>query len=174
MSTKGKGRPEHDWDSIRQEYISTNISTRALAQKYGIRQATLNKHCSQEGWVKLRKQYKEKVVAKTSAKVASKVAAKKAGEFAKILELTSMAQDRILEMMQRNNLKTSDIRNLMESLEIAERVTRNITGVPTTMQEHRIKTETEKLELEKKKANELDGSHEHHVYIKGYEESWGK
>ena len=175
MSTqKKKGRPEHDWDSIRQEYITTNISTRALAQKYEIRQATLNKHCSEEGWVKLRKQYKKKVEAQTSAKLATKVAAKKANEFAQILELTTLAQSRILEMIQRDNLKTSDIRNLVESLEIAERVTRNIVGTPTTMQAHRIKTETEKLELEKKKANELEGTNEHHVYIQGWQEEWGK
>lgn len=174
MSTKKKGRPEHDWDSIRQEYISTNISIKDLAKKYKVRERTVAEYCSKEEWVAKRKKYKQDVSKKVTSKLATKTAAKKANEFAQILDLTSMAQTRILEMMQRDNLKTSDIRNLVESLEIAERVTRNIVGTPTTMQAHRIKTETERLELDKKKASELDQTNEHHVYIAGWKEEWGK
>lgn len=174
MSTKKKGRPEHDWDSIRQEYIATNISTKELAKKHKVRLATLAEKCSKEGWVAKRKEYKKKLSEKTSEKLCSKMAAKKANEFAQILDLTTMAQTRILEMMQRDNLKTSDIRNLVESLEIAERVTRNIVGTPTTMQAHRIKTETERLELDKKKADTQESDKDIHVVIKGYEEDWCK
>lgn len=174
MSTKKKGRPEHDWDSIRQEYISTNISIKDLAKKYKVRERTVAEYCSKEEWVAKRKKYKQDVSKKVTSKLATKTAAKKADEFAQILNLTSMAQKRIMEMMQRDNLKTSDIRNLVESLEIAERVTRNIVGTPTTMQAHRIKTETERLELDKKKASELDQTNEHHVYIAGWKEEWGK
>lgn len=174
MSTKKKGRPEHDWDSIRQEYISTNISIKDLAKKYKVRERTVAEYCSKEEWVAKRKKYKQDVSKKVTSKLASKMAAKKADEFAQILNLTSMAQTRILEMMQRDNLKTSDIRNLVESLEIAERVTRNIVGTPTTMQKHRIKMEKERLELDKKKASELDQTNEHHVYIAGWKEEWGK
>lgn len=174
MSNNKKGRPEHDWDSIRQEYISTNISIKDLAKKYKVRERTVAEYCSKEEWVAKRKKYKQDVSKKVTSKLATKTAAKKADEFAQILNLTSMAQTRILEMMQRDNLKTSDIRNLVESLEIAERVTRNIVGTPTTMQAHRIKTETEKLELEKKKAEVTDQVQDHHVYIQGWSEEWDK
>lgn len=174
MSNTKKGRPEHDWDSIRQEYISTNISIKDLAKKHKVRERTVAEYCSKEEWVAKRKKYKQDVSKKVTSKLATKTAAKKADEFAQILNLTSMAQTRILEMMQRDNLKTSDIRNLVESLEIAERVTRNIVGTPTTMQAHRIKTETEKLELEKKKAEVTDQVQDHHVYIQGWSEEWGK
>lgn len=174
MSTKKKGRPEHDWDSIRQEYISTNISTKELAKKHKVRLATLSEKCSKEKWVARRKEYKQKLSEKTSDKLCSKMAAKKADEFMEILDLTGLAQKKLREQLQKDNLKTSDLRNIMESLEIAERVTRNIVGTPTTMQAHRIKTETERLELDKKKASELDQTNEHHVYIAGWKEEWGK
>lgn len=174
MSTKKKGRPEHDWDSIRQEYISTNISIKDLAKKYKVRERTVAEYCSKEEWVAKRKKYKQDVSKKVTSKLASKMATKKADEFMEILDLTGLAQKKLREQLQKDNLKTSDLRNIMESLEIAERVTRNIVGTPTTMQAHRIKTETERLELDKKKASELDQTNEHHVYIAGWKEEWGK
>lgn len=172
MSTKKKGRPEHDWDSIRQEYITTNISRKELAKKYKIRERTIGEYCSKEGWVAQRKKYKEDLAQKTTRKLASKMATKKANEFAEILDLTGLAQKRLHEMLQKDNLKTSDVRNIMESLEIAERVTRNIVGTPTTMQAHRIKTETERLELDKKRADAQETDKDIKVVIKGYEKEW--
>lgn len=174
MSNNKKGRPEHDWDSIRQEYISTNISIKDLAKKYKVRERTVAEYCSKEEWVAKRKKYKQDVSKKVTSKLASKMATKKADEFMEILDLTGLAQKKLREQLQKDNLKTSDLRNIMESLEIAERVTRNIVGTPTTMQAHRIKTETERLELDKKKASELDQTNEHHVYIAGWKEEWGK
>jgi hypothetical protein len=172
MSTKKKGRPEHDWDSIRQEYIATNISTKELAKKHKVRLATLSEKCSKEHWVAKRKEYKKRLSEKTSEKLCSKMATKKANEFAEILDLTGLAQKRLHEMLQKDNLKTSDVRNIMESLEIAERVTRNITGAPTLIQAHRIKMETERLELDKKKADAQETDKDIKVVIKGYEKEW--
>lgn len=174
MSTTKKGRPEHDWDSIRQEYITTNISIRAIAQKYGKQRADVGRKSVKENWVEKRKKYREDIETKTTSRIATKVAAKKADEFVQILGLTTTTTIRINEMLQRDNLKSSDIRNLMESLEIAERVTRNILGTPTHMQAHRIKMESERLELDKKKASETEQAQDHHVYIQGWNEEWGK
>lgn len=39
-----------DWVSIRTEYVTTQISTRALAQKYGVSYSALEKRCRKEQW----------------------------------------------------------------------------------------------------------------------------
>ena len=48
-----------DWDAIKQEYISTNISQRELAEKYGVSVSSLGKRCASEGWSQNKEQGKE-------------------------------------------------------------------------------------------------------------------
>lgn len=45
-----------DWEKIKAEYITTDISVRDLAQKYGVHYTTVGKKASKEGWQKLRQQ----------------------------------------------------------------------------------------------------------------------
>lgn len=69
-----------DWDAIKQEYISTNISQKELAQKHGVSVSSLGKKCAAEGWSGLRKKFRKKVEKKTMEKISRK----KACELAKI------------------------------------------------------------------------------------------
>ena len=63
-----------DWDAIKQEYISTNISQRELAEKYGVSVSSLGKKCASEGWSGLRKKFRKKVEKKTMEKISRKKA----------------------------------------------------------------------------------------------------
>lgn len=45
-----------DWEKIKAEYITTEISVRDLAQKYGVHYTTIGKKASKEGWQTLRQQ----------------------------------------------------------------------------------------------------------------------
>ena len=45
-----------DWEKIKAEYITTDISVRDLAQKYGVHYTTIGKKASKEGWQELRQQ----------------------------------------------------------------------------------------------------------------------
>lgn len=56
-----------DWNRIKTEYITTDISCRKLAEKYGVSESTLFKKCSKEQWEALRKQHGSAVEAKTLA-----------------------------------------------------------------------------------------------------------
>ena len=60
-----------DWDAIKQEYISTNISQRELAEKYGVSVSSLGKKCASEWWSGLRKKFRKKVEKKTTTKKAT-------------------------------------------------------------------------------------------------------
>lgn len=63
-----------DWLTIKSEYISTQISTRALAQKHGVSYSTLEKRARKEGWAAERgriaaEAWQKTAEATTSAKV---------------------------------------------------------------------------------------------------------
>ena len=45
-----------DWEKIKAEYITTEVSVRDLAQKYGVHYTTIGKKASKEGWQELRQQ----------------------------------------------------------------------------------------------------------------------
>jgi transposase-like protein len=53
-----------DWDLIKTEYITTDITCRKLAEKHGVSESTLFKKCSKERWEASRKQHGSKLEAK--------------------------------------------------------------------------------------------------------------
>ncbi len=59
-----------NWDEIRNEYIQGGISYRALAAKYGVSVRTLGDRAKAEKWVELRRQVRDKTVAKTIEAIA--------------------------------------------------------------------------------------------------------
>ena len=63
-----------DWSRIKKEYVTTDITCRKLAEKYGVSESTLFKKCSKEQWEALRKQQGSKVEAKFFEKDANRKA----------------------------------------------------------------------------------------------------
>lgn len=61
-----------DWETVKTEYITTNTSYSKLAKKYETSKAVIAQKAGPEGWVKLRKQYKNAVLTKTLRKAANK------------------------------------------------------------------------------------------------------
>lgn len=59
-----------NWEAIRQEYIETDISMRALAEKHGVNDATLRTHATTEQWGEQRRKVKEKANTKIIQKAA--------------------------------------------------------------------------------------------------------
>lgn len=81
-----------DWKKIRAEYISTGISYRKLAEKYGVTPSVLYRQMAKENWVDLRKQTTSKAIAKTVESVASK-------EASYVDRITTVA-DKILNLIE--------------------------------------------------------------------------
>lgn len=52
-----------DWNKISAEYITTGISYRKLAEKYGLDQATIARKAKKEGWVSKRQHHADKTQA---------------------------------------------------------------------------------------------------------------
>ncbi len=54
----------YDWNKIRTEYITNNISYRKLCEKYDIPFTTLQCRARKEGWVKDKRKHSDKIVSK--------------------------------------------------------------------------------------------------------------
>ena len=76
-----------DWIKIKNEYISTKISTRLLAEKHGISVSTLMKRSAAEGWGAEKKKQGSKIEAKVKQKTASQIASREADRITRILAL---------------------------------------------------------------------------------------
>lgn len=82
-----------DWIKIRTEYISTSISLRKIAEKYGIPFQTVRDRAAREHWTELRKKQQHKIGTKTAQKTADRIADGTADRVARLLGAT----DRLLE-----------------------------------------------------------------------------
>lgn len=58
-----------DWENIRLEYISGNLSMRQLADKHGVTFSALKNHAVKDGWKKQRELTENKVRTKTEQKL---------------------------------------------------------------------------------------------------------
>lgn len=98
-----------NWLEIKTEYITTDISYRKLAEKYGLRYATLQKRGQEEDWQTLRDQFRAKTVSKTIDKMAEKKAkqAAKVGDLAdKLLVKLEQAIDELDLKVTTHKVKT--------------------------------------------------------------------
>ena len=67
-----------DWNKIKTEYITTNISYRKLAEKYGLHYKVISDRGKVEKWVELRSQHRAKTLTKTLDKISNQQADKMA------------------------------------------------------------------------------------------------
>lgn len=165
-----------DWDAIKQEYISTNISQRELAEKYGVSVSSLGKRCASEGWSGLRKKFRKKVEKKTMEKISRK----KACELAKIgdcadklvrlindsLNDTATVRQTIVKIVPSEDdedeaeveeyclqkLDTKYLRQMTAAMKDLMEILRDVYGKPNIVERANMKNARERVEIEKAKA----------------------
>jgi len=114
-----------DWQSIKTEYITTDTSYRKLAQKHGVRYATLQARAKEEKWTALRDRHRTSTVSKSLTKISNKQAAKLArieGITDKLLNKLEKAVDELdLEIIKRKTKVDDGItKTTTETMEAVE------------------------------------------------------
>jgi len=61
-----------NWEQIKTEYITTDISQRKLAEKYDVPFTTLKYRAAREEWFKARQKHKDRVITKATQKAEAK------------------------------------------------------------------------------------------------------
>lgn len=80
-----------DWKKIKAEYITTGISYRRLAEKYGLHYHVISERGKAEKWVELRKQHRDK----TLTKALEKISEKQSDKMARIDSLADQLLDKL-------------------------------------------------------------------------------
>ena len=114
-----------DWQQIKTEYITTDTSYRKLAQKHGVRYATLQARAKEEKWTELRDQHRTRTVSKTLTKISNKQADKLArieSVTDKLLSKLEKAVDELDLEVIKKKVKVDDglTETTTESMEVAE------------------------------------------------------
>jgi hypothetical protein len=109
VKTRTGGKCVEDWLKIKTEYITTDISYRKLAEKYGVSKAQIYKIGGEEHWVELREQFRSKTIAKTVDKIVEKKArqAARVGDLAdKLMIKLEQAIDELDLQVTTHKIKT--------------------------------------------------------------------
>lgn len=178
---------KYDWAAIKAEYISSSISLRDLAAKYGIPWSTLRDRAGKERWAEEREKARNKLVTRTVQKTVNRASTRIAKNLDKELAIADRLSDlltRALEddqqfnrhiITQKMRLDKIEIQTATEkqfdkfdmasfnqatkSLQAIEDVKRRIHGILTEPEKRRDKLDRERLDLDKKRAK-LDSDDE--------------
>ena len=168
-------RPTYDWDKIRTEYITSDLSLKDISEKYGVQQRLVNTKSAEQGWVDQRKKYNAKVVEKAVNKVATKRANQLAKERAIADNISNVLKKALDEAEQFNRyiidtttrvdgteIRTSeektfekvDMRALKDAaaaLRLVEEMKRSMAGILRVEEINRNRREEKRLKLEEEK-----------------------
>lgn len=154
-----------DWNQIKTEYITTDISLRKLAQKHGIRYATVQDRSKKEAWITLRDRHRTSTVSKSVEKISNRQADKLArieGITDKLLVKLEQAVDELdLEIIKKKTKVDDGLTEVtterMEAIEggVVDRAgLRHLTAALKDLKEiQMIKSELDRREQEARIAN---------------------
>ena len=168
-------RPTYDWDKIRTEYITTDLSLKDISEKYGVQQRLVNTKSAEQGWVDQRKKYNAKVV----EKAVNKVATKRANQLAKeltiadnisnvlkkalddaeqfnryIIDTTTRVDGTEIRTSEEKTFEKVDMRALKDAaaaLRLVEEMKRSMAGILRVEEINRNRREEKRLRLEEEK-----------------------
>ena len=154
-----------DWQTIKTEYITTDISYRKLADKYGVSTTQICNVGRKEKWVEQREQYLNKVTAKTIEKTSQQ----EANRAAKIHSVADKLLAKIEKMVDQEE-------------PISEKGIRALTAAVKDLKEiHGVKSDLDKQEQEARIANlrkqadkDEDNTDEIQVVFMAGEEEWNE
>lgn len=166
-----------DWSEIKTAYVSGKATYRELAKKYGVSFSTLQKRAKEEKWAEGRKKYRDRVV----TKALTRTCARDAQRLAKLQKSAMLLATDIEKALEDPDvlykhvgsiegvpvdakLTTPNGKNLQAMARALRDITaamRDLYGINTRAEQfaqdmgaQRLQIEREKLELEKKKAEE--------------------
>lgn len=136
----------YDWETIRAEYIATDISYKDLASKYGVSYKQITTRGHDEKWAADRKKVREKA----ANRAADIVARQKAKSLANVMLAADKLADRIaltVDVLD-NARDTSDI---AKALKYTIDTISQVYGIQTPAQLHRQRMDEEKLKIERER-----------------------
>ena len=114
-----------DWQKIKTEYITTELSLRQIAQKYGLRYATVHERSKKEDWNTLRDKHRTSTVSKTLQRISNKQVdhmARIDGITDKLLIKLEQAVNELDLEIRKRKTKTETVKGIEETVEWTEAI----------------------------------------------------
>lgn len=90
---------KYDWEAIKKEYITKNISIQKLAEKYNIPYRTISNKAFSQKWADAKRDFREKKETKTFEKTLEKVSEIDSDKLVKAIAIVDAFSDRVQTMM---------------------------------------------------------------------------
>lgn len=103
-----------NWLKIKNEYITTELSQRAICKKYSVSYNTLKDRAKNEKWADLKKDYHSKLAEQTQQKVMEKIVEKETSRIDELLKLTDIAQEKTLKAFEQLTMYSDMLGNVNE------------------------------------------------------------
>lgn len=129
-----------DWIKIKNEYISTGISTRKLAEKHGVSASAVMKKAAAEKWALERKQQRHKIEAKVKQKTASKIASQEADRITRLLSIEDKLADRLALAADQLDQKTVTHKTKTKTVEYGDKDAKGKPAKEVIVEEEILKT----------------------------------
>ena len=148
-----------DWKKAKTEYITTNISYRKLADKYGTSASAICQKAKAEKWVEQRKQYINKTVTKTVEKISEK----EADALAEHYRANDLMAKLLVQILEDDELRAiylhggRDLKDYMSALNSSEMMKRREKNILTMVEAERLAMEKKRLEIEEARAKAANG-----------------
>lgn len=166
----------YNWDEIKTVYVTTDLSTKAIAQKYGIGLSVIQKKCAADGWVAARMAFR----AQAAAKAVDQAVDVEADRLGKIINAAnSMAA--VIENVYKDpeqfhrhlvvnmdvteekifdKVDTKAIRDMTVAIKDMTLVLRNLHNLPTQAEAEAQRIAAERLKLEQRKIAMMENTDE--------------
>lgn len=133
--TKKKGtNKKHNWLKVKNEYLTTQISLRKLAEKHNIPFATLNSRSNKEKWGKEKKDFQNKIITKTEQKTVEKISDKLSSQTIDYLSINNLAGEAIKEFFNNGDYKKSLVKTKKPYLDADGKPVFSPKGIPVMIE----------------------------------------
>ena len=154
-----KNKP--NWIKIRNEYETTNISYRKLAEKYNVSFKTLSPRAKREAWTKTKEEIQDKIRTKTGQKSIEKISNRNARHIAmmdKVLDKVDKVLDDQLtkelffgELIDKGVINHNKLAKMMDIIEKVQKGHRVAEDIIDAKDINKLDIDKQKLELEKQR-----------------------
>lgn len=154
-SPRAERWPKPNWEEIKADYLTGELTVKELAEKYGVSTNQIYKKVSSEGW----KKTLEKIRQKTEEKYVARVARTRAREIDVIAGATERMASLLAKTVDELDAQPTDkrLRNLKglaataSAIETNLQTTMKLLGIQTRAQEEAQKIARARLELDRRK-----------------------
>ena len=153
-----------DWKTIETEYVTTDISHRQLAEKYGIGRSRLSQYASKEKWSEKRDQHRVKTV----SKAVNAIGTKQAEMAAKLYGVGGLLLDRVNLLLEDNPELLADTSS-MKDVSVVLKNLKDLMSVKSDADRREQEARIEKL---RKEAERDDVGHAPTLVVEGLPEEF--